>query len=59
MPVKTAQRTVNKEYNYRVDNSIQDNLNPDFESNFDSQGSYTGVNSDDKYEKPIQDADDL
>ena len=25
----------------------------------DSLGSYTGVNSDDKYEKPEQDADDL
>ncbi len=48
MPVKTAQRTVNK-----------GNLSPDFESNFDSQGSYTGVNSDDIYEKPVQDADDL
>ena len=30
-----------------------------FNSDFDTQGSYTGVNSDDKYEKPIQDADDL
>ena len=28
-------------------------------SNTDSLGSYTGTNSDDKYEKPIQDADDL
>ena len=28
-------------------------------SNFDAQGSYTGVNPYDKYEKPIQDADDL
>ena len=28
-------------------------------SNFDSQGSYTGVDAFDKYEKPIQDADDL
>lgn len=25
----------------------------------DSLGSYTGVNSDNEYEKPIQDADDL
>ena len=25
----------------------------------DELGSYTGVNYDDKYEKPIQDADDL
>ena len=30
-----------------------------FASGFDSLGSYTGVNSDDIYEKPIQDADDL
>ncbi len=29
-----------------------------FKSEFDVQGSYTGV-SDDSYEKPIQDADDL
>ncbi len=28
-------------------------------SNFDSQGSYTGVDAYDKYEKPVQDADDL
>ena len=46
MPVKTTQRTANK-------------LRVNFESNFDSQGSYTGVNKDDIYEKPIQDADDL
>ncbi len=46
MPVKTAQRTANK-------------LKPKFKSGFDSQGSYTGVNSSDIYEKPIQDADDL
>lgn len=25
----------------------------------DSLGSYTGVNSDNEYEKPVQDADDL
>ena len=30
-----------------------------FISNFDVQGSYTGVNAEDVYEKPIQDADDL
>lgn len=30
-----------------------------FTSNFDTQGSYTGVSSFDKYEKPVQDADDL
>lgn len=30
-----------------------------FISNFDTQGSYTGVNAFDKYEKPVQDADDL
>ena len=29
------------------------------ESKFDSQGSYTGVDAYDKYEKPVQDADDL
>lgn len=28
-------------------------------SSEDSLGSYTGVNSDNEYEKPIQDADDL
>lgn len=28
-------------------------------SNFDLFGSYTGVSVDDKYEKPVQDADDL
>jgi hypothetical protein len=28
-------------------------------SNFDTQGSYTGVDADDIYAKPIQDADDL
>ena len=28
-------------------------------SAFDTQGSYTGVMKDDKYEKPVQDADDL
>ncbi len=30
-----------------------------FASDFDTQGSYTGVNSENIYEKPIQDADDL
>ena len=29
------------------------------ESDFDVQGSYTGVDAYDKYEKPVQDADDL
>jgi hypothetical protein len=29
------------------------------ESDFDVQGSYTGVDIYDKYEKPVQDADDL
>ena len=33
--------------------------NKTFESNFDTQGSYTGVDAFDKYEKPVQDADDL
>ena len=28
-------------------------------SNFDARGSYTGVDPYDKYEKPVQDADDL
>ena len=28
-------------------------------SNFDVQGSYTGVDAYDKYEVPVQDADDL
>lgn len=30
-----------------------------FASSFDLQGSYTGICSDDKFEIPIQDADDL
>lgn len=30
-----------------------------YQSKFDTQGSYTGIDLDDKYEKPIQDADDL
>ena len=30
-----------------------------FISSFDAQGSYTGVDAYDKYEKPVQDADDL
>lgn len=29
------------------------------ESEEDSLGSYTGVNTDNEYEKPVQDADDL
>jgi hypothetical protein len=33
--------------------------NKSFISNFDAQGSYTGVDAFDKYEKPVQDADDL
>ena len=28
-------------------------------SSYDVLGSYTGINPEDKYEKPIQDADDL
>ena len=28
-------------------------------SNFDAQGSYTGIDIYDKYEEPVQDADDL
>lgn len=28
-------------------------------SSYDTQGSYTGVDFDDKYEVPVQDADDL
>ena len=31
----------------------------DMRSKEDSLGSYTGVNTDDVYEKPVQDADDL
>ena len=30
-----------------------------FISDYDAQGSYTGVDAFDKYEKPVQDADDL
>ena len=33
--------------------------NKGFKSNFDPDGSYTGVVKDDQYEKPVQDADDL
>lgn len=31
----------------------------DMQSGEDTLGSYTGVCTDDKYEKPVQDADDL
>ena len=31
----------------------------DMQSYEDSLGSYTGVNTDDVYEKPVQEADDL
>ncbi len=31
----------------------------EMKSSYDVLGSYTGTNSEDKYEKPIQDADDL
>ena len=30
-----------------------------FKSSYDVFGSYTGTDLDDKYEKPVQDADDL
>ncbi len=30
-----------------------------FKSGFDSLGSYTGINADNPFEEPIQDADDL
>lgn len=33
--------------------------NKKFKSNYDPLGSYTGQNANDRYEKPIQDADDL
>ncbi len=33
--------------------------NKKFKSNYDPLGSYTGQPADGKYEKPIQDADDL
>jgi hypothetical protein len=42
--LQKAQRTANKQK---------------FASDFDAQGSYTGVDVYDKYEKPVQDADDL
>ena len=35
------------------------NRGADMRSNGDSLGSYTGVNSQNEYEKPEQDADDL
>ena len=31
----------------------------DFRSEFDAQGSYTGVNNENIYSEPVQDADDL
>ncbi len=31
----------------------------DMKSSFDTNGSYTGTDYDDKYAKPVQDADDL
>ena len=31
----------------------------DFKSDFDAQGSYTGVNAENIYDSPVQDADDL
>ena len=31
----------------------------DFRSEFDAQGSYTGVNNENIFSKPVQDADDL
>ena len=33
--------------------------NKSFKSNFDVNGSYTGTDAFDKYEIPVQDADDL
>lgn len=30
-----------------------------YKSNYDPFGSYTGVNSENAYEKPVQDVDDL
>ena len=44
-----AQKTVNKDKLLRKS----------FRSKFDVNGSYTGVDSSDRYEKPVQDADDL
>jgi hypothetical protein len=60
-----AQRTVNN--NFARKNGklkfmrIHDKTKtvPKMESQFDAQGSYTGVDCFDKYEKPVQDADDL
>ncbi len=40
--------------------TVSNNKNlTDFRSQQDSNGSYTGVDAFDKYEKPVQDADDL
>ncbi len=33
--------------------------NKSFKSSFDVLGSYTGTDLEDKYDKPVQDADDL
>ncbi len=41
----------------RIANKIRSLFNQ--ASEFDAQGSYTGVDADNKYEKPVQDADDL
>ena len=40
----------------RTANKLKKNT---FISDFDLNGSYTGVDAFDKYEKPVQDADDL
>ena len=41
----------------RIANKIRSLFNQ--KSEYDAQGSYTGVDADNKYEKPVQDADDL
>ena len=38
---------------------VKNRKQTDMQSRFDVLGSYTGVESFDKYEKPVQDADDL
>jgi hypothetical protein len=43
----------------RTANNKKSVKKPNFKSEFDALGSYTGVSNEDRYEKPVQDADDL
>ena len=59
---KTVSRITQKNYNTAVNhekNTTAPNFSTRGEINTDPFGSWTGVSTDDPYEKPIQDADDL